>query len=117
MSTVLTIWVNVHKNYILAFSYTAISLPFWNWQKLACDFDLQIPVYKGCNKSLLGVPSLSDGFHGSDGMGDCEEDEKPGEDLLQKEHASIALINAAEKYPGISISKHIKVTKCYFRIE
>ncbi|XP_013384576.1 uncharacterized protein LOC106154681 [Lingula anatina] len=66
-----------------------------------CD-RMDIPVYKGTYKSLIGHDLSSEGqrYHGSDGLGDCPEAEPPYPNLIQTEHASIALLKLVNKYPG-----------------
>ncbi len=64
---------------------------------------MQIPVYPGCERSLIGTPSPDNSFHGDDGLGDCVIDgvDPVDKDLLQKVHASNALVELARTHPGI----------------
>ena len=60
-------------------------------------------MYKGIDKSLIGWSNSSDEgqrYHGSDGLGDCPDDNPPSSDLLQKEHATIALLRLVNQHPG-----------------
>ena len=60
----------------------------------------QIPVYKGCEVSMLGKGSSLSGYHGDDGLGDVPDQYAPSEDLLTNEHAANALVRLVNKYPG-----------------
>lgn len=51
---------------------------------------LDVPVYAGAESSLLVKPGFYTKFHGDDGFKDVYHD-KPGKDLVQKEHAVEAL--------------------------
>ncbi|XP_040281164.1 pyrimidine-specific ribonucleoside hydrolase RihA-like isoform X2 [Bufo bufo] len=60
---------------------------------------LQIPVYKGAARSLLGNSLHASGYHGVDGLGDVPDSTSPDLDLLQKEHAVLAMIRMVNEYP------------------
>lgn len=61
---------------------------------------LDIPVYRGASKSLILTPP-QDYYFGEDGFGDFEFPDPPDPDeLLQKQHAAIALIETVTRYPG-----------------
>ncbi|PNF15370.1 hypothetical protein B7P43_G00929 [Cryptotermes secundus] len=61
---------------------------------------LDIPVYRGASKSLILTPP-QDYYFGEDGFGDFEFPDPPDpEELLQEQHAAIALIETATRYPG-----------------
>ena len=61
----------------------------------------QIPVYKGSDKTLL-ARDLKTGYHGRDGLGDIQIEGVDPVDLklLQKEHASLALVKLVNENPG-----------------
>ncbi|KAJ8300335.1 hypothetical protein KUTeg_021854 [Tegillarca granosa] len=59
---------------------------------------LDIPVYKGCDRTILGRKSVDSGYHGSDGFGDCLDDEPPSEEIIKKEHALDVLIKLSCDY-------------------
>ncbi|KAJ7319684.1 hypothetical protein JRQ81_019195 [Phrynocephalus forsythii] len=61
---------------------------------------LEIPVYPGASASLLGGPVLGAFYHGTDGLGDAPDPSAPGLDLLQKEHAVLAIIRIINERPG-----------------
>ncbi|KAM4796455.1 nucleoside hydrolase-like [Rhinophrynus dorsalis] len=64
-----------------------------------CD-RLEIPVYRGASKSLLGQCLHASFYHGKDGLGDVPDPEAPSLDLMQKEHAVMAMIRIASEHPG-----------------
>ncbi|KAH3796701.1 hypothetical protein DPMN_150270 [Dreissena polymorpha] len=52
---------------------------------------LDIPVFIGCNKPLLGDKRERSEYHGEDGFGDAPSDDSPDESLLGSEHAVLVL--------------------------
>ncbi|KAM4558287.1 inosine-uridine preferring nucleoside hydrolase [Odontesthes bonariensis] len=65
----------------------------------ACN-KLEIPVFKGADKPILGNSIDAGHFHGQDGLGDAPDPDAPGLDLLQKEHAVAAIIRIVNENPG-----------------
>ncbi|XP_029315059.1 probable uridine nucleosidase 1 isoform X1 [Cottoperca gobio] len=65
----------------------------------ACN-KLQIPVFKGAAKPILGNSISVGDFHGEDGLGDAPDPNAPGLDLLQKEGAVSAIIRIVNENPG-----------------
>ncbi|XP_024860375.1 inosine-uridine preferring nucleoside hydrolase isoform X2 [Kryptolebias marmoratus] len=65
----------------------------------ACN-KLEIPVFKGAGKPLLGNVIDAGHFHGQDGLGDAPDPNAPGLDLLQKENAVSAIIRIVNENPG-----------------
>ncbi|XP_067299565.1 nucleoside hydrolase isoform X2 [Pseudorasbora parva] len=61
---------------------------------------LEIPVFCGAPKSLLGETVGAGDFHGKDGLGDAPDPEAPGLDLVQKEGAVSAMIRIVNENPG-----------------
>ncbi|KAM8856715.1 inosine-uridine preferring nucleoside hydrolase isoform 2-T2 [Spinachia spinachia] len=61
---------------------------------------LEIPVFKGCAKPILGNCIDAGHFHGRDGLGDAPDPNAPGLDLLQKEGAVSAIIRIVNENPG-----------------
>lgn len=61
--------------------------------------NLQIPIYKGMNRSILVTPETDD-FYGSDGFGDFPFPDPPSEDLIPKVHAVNALVELVSSRPG-----------------
>ncbi|XP_056157197.1 inosine-uridine preferring nucleoside hydrolase-like [Lampris incognitus] len=61
---------------------------------------LDIPVYRGCAKSLLGRSFHAGDFHGKDGLGDAPDPDAPGLELMQKEGAVNALVRMINENPG-----------------
>ncbi|XP_020665241.3 inosine-uridine preferring nucleoside hydrolase [Pogona vitticeps] len=61
---------------------------------------LEIPVYPGSSAPVLGGPVLGAFYHGADGLGDVPDPGAPGLDLLQKEHAVLAIIRIINEQPG-----------------
>ncbi|KAG8228828.1 hypothetical protein J437_LFUL008324 [Ladona fulva] len=61
---------------------------------------LDIPVYRGADKSLIYTPP-GDNYYGIDGFGDFEFPDPPNPDeYLQKEHAVNAMIKLVNQHPG-----------------
>ncbi|CAN9497531.1 unnamed protein product [Ophioblennius macclurei] len=65
----------------------------------ACD-RMEIPVFKGAAKPLLGNAIDASEFHGKDGFGDAPDPDAPPLDLLQKESAASAIIRIVNENPG-----------------
>ncbi|CAG5865766.1 unnamed protein product, partial [Menidia menidia] len=61
---------------------------------------LEIPVFKGADKPILGDSIDAGHFHGQDGLGDAPDPDAPGLDLLQTEHAVSAMIRIVNQHPG-----------------
>ncbi|KAI7808990.1 inosine-uridine preferring nucleoside hydrolase [Triplophysa rosa] len=61
---------------------------------------LEIPVFRGAVKSLLGQTSSAGEFHGKDGLGDAPDPNAPGLDLIQAEGAVSAMIRIVNENPG-----------------
>ncbi|KAE8597725.1 hypothetical protein XENTR_v10016578 [Xenopus tropicalis] len=60
---------------------------------------LDIPVFRGAGKPILGEAIHASDFHGSDGLGDVPDPNAPGLDLIQKEYAVDALKRIVSKHP------------------
>ncbi|KAG7220954.1 hypothetical protein INR49_010203 [Caranx melampygus] len=65
----------------------------------ACN-RLEIPVFKGAAKPLLGKSIDAGHFHGQDGLGDAPDANAPGLDLVQKEDAVSAIVRIVNENPG-----------------
>ncbi|XP_061925774.1 inosine-uridine preferring nucleoside hydrolase isoform X1 [Entelurus aequoreus] len=65
----------------------------------ACE-RLDIPVFKGAAKPLLGNTIDAGHFHGQDGLGDAPDPNAPGLDLVQEECAVSAMIRIVKENPG-----------------
>eukprot|EP00066_Takifugu_rubripes_P017401 XP_011606667.1 PREDICTED: inosine-uridine preferring nucleoside hydrolase-like isoform X1 [Takifugu rubripes] len=65
----------------------------------ACN-KLEIPVFKGAAKPLLGNAIDAGHFHGYDGLGDVPDANAPGLDMVQKEGAVSAMIRIINENPG-----------------
>uniref|UniRef100_A0A3Q1F7K1 Si:dkey-4e7.3 n=1 Tax=Acanthochromis polyacanthus TaxID=80966 RepID=A0A3Q1F7K1_9TELE len=65
----------------------------------ACN-SLEIPVFKGAAKPILGNSINAGEFHGHDGLGDAPDSRAPGLDLVQKEGAVSAMIRIVNENPG-----------------
>lgn len=61
---------------------------------------LEIPVFKGAEKPILGKCIDAGDFHGKDGLGDAPDPNAPGLDLVQKEGAVSAMIRIVNENPG-----------------
>ncbi|XP_068428771.1 inosine-uridine preferring nucleoside hydrolase isoform X2 [Clinocottus analis] len=65
----------------------------------ACS-KLEIPVFKGAAKPILGNCIHAGHFHGEDGLGDAPDPHAPGLDLVQEEGAVSAMIRIVNENPG-----------------
>ncbi|XP_022595998.1 inosine-uridine preferring nucleoside hydrolase-like isoform X1 [Seriola dumerili] len=65
----------------------------------ACN-KLEIPVFKGAAKPILGKRIDAGHFHGQDGLGDAPDPNAPALDLVQKEDAVSAMIRIVNENPG-----------------
>ncbi|XP_068561096.1 inosine-uridine preferring nucleoside hydrolase-like isoform X1 [Cebidichthys violaceus] len=65
----------------------------------ACS-KLEIPVFKGAAKPILGNSIDAGHFHGQDGLGDAPDPNAPSPDLVQKEGAVSAIIRIVNENPG-----------------
>ncbi|XP_069010237.1 inosine-uridine preferring nucleoside hydrolase isoform X2 [Embiotoca jacksoni] len=65
----------------------------------ACN-KLEIPVFKGAAKPIIGNSISAADFHGQDGLGDAPDPNPPGLDLVQKEGAVSAMIRIINANPG-----------------
>ncbi|XP_008432876.1 inosine-uridine preferring nucleoside hydrolase-like isoform X2 [Poecilia reticulata] len=65
----------------------------------ACN-KLEIPVFKGAAKSILGIKVGDENFHGQDGLGDAPDAGAPGLDLIQEENAVSAIVRIINENPG-----------------
>ncbi|XP_041662237.1 inosine-uridine preferring nucleoside hydrolase isoform X1 [Cheilinus undulatus] len=65
----------------------------------ACN-KLEIPVFKGAAKPILGNTISAGHFHGLDGLGDAPDPNAPSLDLVQKEGAVSAMIRIINENPG-----------------
>ncbi|KAM4699330.1 inosine-uridine preferring nucleoside hydrolase-like [Discoglossus pictus] len=65
----------------------------------ACN-RLEIPVYKGASRPLLGQCLNASCYHGHDGLGDVPDPEAPRLDHLQKDHAVLAMLRIVNEHPG-----------------
>lgn len=79
---------------------------------------LQIPVFRGATKALLGQTVGAGDFHGKDGLGDAPDPDAPGLELVQKEGAVSAMIRIVNENPGevymiIQYEKLINGITCY----
>ncbi|XP_021434468.2 inosine-uridine preferring nucleoside hydrolase isoform X1 [Oncorhynchus mykiss] len=61
---------------------------------------LEIPVFRGAAKPILGNVISAGNFHGQDGLGDAPDPNAPGLDMLQMEGAVSALIRIVNENPG-----------------
>lgn len=62
--------------------------------------ELEIPVFKGAAKPMLGTSISVGSFHGQDGLGDVPDANAPGLDLIQEENAVSAIIRIVNENPG-----------------
>ncbi|VDI08040.1 Hypothetical predicted protein [Mytilus galloprovincialis] len=61
---------------------------------------LDISVYKGAEKSILGEGERASHYHGNDGLGDAPNHEPVDGTLIKKEHAVNALLRLVNENPG-----------------
>ncbi|KAI1899861.1 hypothetical protein AGOR_G00066130 [Albula goreensis] len=61
---------------------------------------LEIPVFCGASKPILGKTLSAGHFHGQDGLGDSPDPDAPGLEMVQKEGAVAAMIRIANEHPG-----------------
>ncbi|XP_058471201.1 inosine-uridine preferring nucleoside hydrolase isoform X3 [Solea solea] len=61
---------------------------------------LEIPVFKGAAKPILGNILNAGHFHGQDGLGDAPDPKAPGLDRVQAEGAVSAMIRIVNENPG-----------------
>ena len=61
---------------------------------------VQIPVYKGSARALIGTGLEATHYHGQDGLGDANLDLQVSLDQVQKQPAVTALLDLVDKYPG-----------------
>ncbi|KAM6987049.1 inosine-uridine preferring nucleoside hydrolase [Aplochiton taeniatus] len=66
----------------------------------ACN-KLEIPVFQGATKPILGHVISAGHFHGKDGLGDSPDPNAPGLDLIQREGAVQAMIRIINENPGV----------------
>lgn len=59
-----------------------------------------VPVFRGCEHALVTQPAHGDDYFGKDGFGDYEGLPQPNLDLVQPEHAVLAMIRLVNEYPG-----------------
>lgn len=60
----------------------------------------QIPIYKGCDVSLVEPVVNEEPYHGQDGFGNSTHDEEPDLKHLQAEHGVNALVRIVKQNPG-----------------
>ncbi|KAG7467490.1 hypothetical protein MATL_G00154140 [Megalops atlanticus] len=65
----------------------------------ACQ-KLEIPVFRGASKPILGKTLHAGHFHGDDGLGDAPDPQAPGPELIQEEGAVAAMIRIASEHAG-----------------
>ncbi|VDI65702.1 uridine nucleosidase [Mytilus galloprovincialis] len=61
---------------------------------------LDIPVYKGAEKSILGEGERASHYHGNDGLGDAQNHEPVDITMIKMEHAVNALLRLVNENPG-----------------
>ncbi|KAK0142050.1 Inosine-uridine preferring nucleoside hydrolase [Merluccius polli] len=61
---------------------------------------LEIPVFKGADKPILGKCIEAEHFHGMDGLGDVPDLNVPGLDMIQEEGGVSAMIRLVNENPG-----------------
>lgn len=61
---------------------------------------LEIPVFRGACKPILGKTLHAGHFHGQDGLGDVPDPNAPGLELIQKEGAVEAMTRIVREHPG-----------------
>ena len=62
---------------------------------------LQIPVYPGSTKPLMGKRVSASDYHGKDGFGEVPDLSAPGLEFAQTEHAIQALVRLVDQYQGM----------------
>lgn len=62
--------------------------------------ELQIPVFRGCEKPLLAKKRSAADYHGADGLGEVPDLNAPSLELLQKKNAVNAMIKIAKENSG-----------------
>ncbi|XP_072268036.1 inosine-uridine preferring nucleoside hydrolase-like [Pyxicephalus adspersus] len=67
---------------------------------LKCCNRLEIPVFCGASRPLLGKNIHASEYHGVDGLGDVPDLDFPGVEALSKEHAVLAMLRIASEHPG-----------------
>lgn len=67
---------------------------------LKCCNRLEIPVYGGASRPLLGKNIHASEYHGVDGLGNVSDLEFPGREALNKENAVLAMLRIANEHPG-----------------
>jgi len=66
---------------------------------VAADLN-KIPIYKGCDVSLVEPVVNEEPYHGQDGFGNSTHDEEPDLKHLQAEHGVNALVRIVKQNPG-----------------
>ncbi|XP_064167988.1 inosine-uridine preferring nucleoside hydrolase isoform X1 [Anguilla rostrata] len=61
---------------------------------------LEIPVFRGASKPILGNALSAGHFHGQDGLGDAPDSHAPSSEMIQKEGAVAAMIRIAREHAG-----------------
>ncbi|CAN9498237.1 unnamed protein product [Ophioblennius macclurei] len=61
---------------------------------------MDIPVFRGCGKPLLGRKIHASDYHGEDGLGDVPDPDAPGLDKVEGRKAAQALIKMVKERPG-----------------
>ncbi|KAJ8409998.1 hypothetical protein AAFF_G00210390 [Aldrovandia affinis] len=61
---------------------------------------LEIPVFRGASKPILGKTLSAGHFHGHDGLGDAPDPDAPSLEMVQKEGAVAAMIRIVSEHAG-----------------
>lgn len=61
---------------------------------------IQVPVYRGCCKSLSVSDDGGDTIHGTDGLGEVASNYSPCEQSYNNKHAVAELLELVNKHPG-----------------
>ncbi|XP_072300838.1 inosine-uridine preferring nucleoside hydrolase-like isoform X2 [Eucyclogobius newberryi] len=78
---------------------------------------LEIPVFKGASKPILGNQIEVGHFHGLDGLGDSPDPNAPSVDMIQKEGAVSAMIRIINEHPGeVSLVATAPLTNLAFAV-